>query len=68
MIRQLESVRGYKSFASVGTEPRADWLFRLGTVRSRGPYVQGRVVDLARSTFARLAPPSRGVIDVRVEW
>jgi rare lipoprotein A (peptidoglycan hydrolase) len=38
------------------------------TVRSRGPYVDGRVVDLAKSTFAQLAPTSAGLINVRVEW
>lgn len=37
-------------------------------VVSRGPYGRGRVVDLARSTFARLAPPSVGVIDVVISW
>jgi rare lipoprotein A (peptidoglycan hydrolase) len=37
-------------------------------VVSRGPYGAGRVVDLARTTFARLAPPSVGVIDVVISW
>lgn len=37
-------------------------------VADRGPYVAGRVVDLAKTTFDDLAPPSSGVIDVRIEW
>lgn len=37
-------------------------------VVSRGPYGRGRVVDLARRTFARLAPPSVGVIEVVISW
>lgn len=40
MIRQLEAVRVYDSFAGVGTEPRANYLHRLATVRTRkGPYL-----------------------------
>src|SRR5207253_4976072 len=34
-------------------------------VASRGPF-NGRVIDLTRSTFARIASTSQGVIDVRV--
>lgn len=37
-------------------------------VVSRGPYGAGRVVDMAVATFARLAPPSDGLINVRVTW
>jgi rare lipoprotein A len=37
-------------------------------VVSRGPYAAGRVVDIAEATFARMAPPSQGVIPVRVTW
>lgn len=37
-------------------------------VADRGPFVQGRIVDLAKTTFDDLAPPSSGVIDVRIEW
>jgi Lytic transglycolase len=37
-------------------------------VVSRGPYDRGRVVDLAEGTFAQLAPPSQGLINVRVTW
>lgn len=37
-------------------------------VADRGPYVQGRIVDLAKTTFDDLASPSSGVIDVRIEW
>lgn len=38
------------------------------TVGDRGPYVDGRVLDLFRDDFAKLAPTSEGVIDVRLEW
>jgi rare lipoprotein A (peptidoglycan hydrolase) len=37
-------------------------------VVSRGPFAPGRVVDLAKATFALLAPTSQGVVDVRVTW
>jgi rare lipoprotein A (peptidoglycan hydrolase) len=37
-------------------------------VVSRGPYGAGRIVDLAEGTFAALAPPSQGVVSVRVGW
>lgn len=38
------------------------------TVNDRGPYVQGRIIDLAEQTFSQLADPSSGVIEVRVTW
>lgn len=38
------------------------------TVNDRGPYVQGRIIDLSEQTFSQLADPSSGVIDVRVTW
>jgi rare lipoprotein A len=37
-------------------------------VADRGPHVAGRVIDLAKTSFDDLAPPSAGVIDVRIEW
>jgi rare lipoprotein A (peptidoglycan hydrolase) len=37
-------------------------------VADRGPYVDGRIIDLAKTTFDDLAPTSSGVIDVRIEW
>jgi len=37
-------------------------------VVSTGPFWPGRIVDLAVQTFAALAPPSLGVINVRVTW
>ena len=37
-------------------------------VADRGPYIDGRVVDLDRTVFSQLAPTSAGVIDVRIEW
>ncbi|GAC1318874.1 MAG: hypothetical protein NVSMB12_17910 [Acidimicrobiales bacterium] len=38
------------------------------TVEDRGPYAGGRIIDLARDVFSRLAPPSQGVINVRISW
>jgi rare lipoprotein A (peptidoglycan hydrolase) len=38
------------------------------TVTDRGPYGAGRIIDLDRSTFAQLADPSAGVIQVRITW
>jgi len=38
------------------------------TVDDRGPYEGGRIIDLARDVFAKLAPTSEGVINVRITW
>jgi rare lipoprotein A len=37
-------------------------------VGDRGPFVDGRVIDLSSDRFAELAPLSEGVIRVRIEW
>jgi rare lipoprotein A len=37
-------------------------------VEDRGPYEGGRIIDLSESTFAQLAPPGAGVIEVRISW
>ena len=37
-------------------------------VGDRGPYVDGRILDLSPEAFAQLAPLSEGVINVRIEW
>jgi rare lipoprotein A (peptidoglycan hydrolase) len=37
-------------------------------VGGRGPYGGNRIVDLDQATFAKLAPPSAGVIEVRITW
>lgn len=37
-------------------------------IYDRGPYVDGRILDLSTDVFSRLAPPSLGVIPVRVTW
>jgi len=37
-------------------------------VADRGPFAGGRVIDLSEATFAQLASPSSGVIDVRLTW
>lgn len=37
-------------------------------IRDRGPFVDGRVIDLSDTAFAELAPLSTGVISVKLEW
>lgn len=37
-------------------------------VGDRGPFVDGRVIDLSKQAFASLASTSTGVIQVRVTW
>jgi rare lipoprotein A len=37
-------------------------------VVSRGPFVTGRVVDLAEATFSHLGSLSRGLVSVTVTW
>lgn len=36
------------------------------TITDRGPFVEGRFLDLSRAAFARLAPLDEGLIDVHV--
>jgi hypothetical protein len=43
-IRRLEADRGYLDHRGIGTEPHADWVFRLGTVAARGGPYQGPVI------------------------
>jgi rare lipoprotein A len=37
-------------------------------VTDRGPHGGGRIIDLDRGTFAQLANPNEGVIQVRIAW
>jgi rare lipoprotein A len=37
-------------------------------VADRGPYVPGRVVDLSRDTYAKIADTDSGVVPVMVQW
>jgi hypothetical protein len=38
------------------------------TIRDRGPFGEGRIIDLSKDAFAELAPLSEGVIPVRIRW
>ena len=38
------------------------------TVADRGPYVDGRIIDLSKPDFERISGSHVGVIDVLVEW
>jgi rare lipoprotein A len=38
------------------------------TVEDRGPYVDGRIIDLAPDVFQQLAPTSSGVTPVQISW
>lgn len=38
------------------------------TIRDRGPYGEGRIIDLSRDAFAELASLWEGVIPVRIRW
>lgn len=38
------------------------------TVMDRGPYVDGRIIDLSKADFERLSGSHVGVIDVLIEW
>jgi rare lipoprotein A len=37
-------------------------------VTDRGPYGAGRIIDLDRSDFARIADPAQGVVQVHLSW
>ena len=38
------------------------------TIRDRGPFVEGRIIDLSDAAFTQLSPQSRGVLNVKIEW
>jgi uncharacterized protein YabE (DUF348 family) len=38
------------------------------TIRDRGPYVDGWIIDLSDEAFSRIASLSSGVIGVRISW
>lgn len=38
------------------------------TVNERGPYVDGRIIDLSKPDFDKVAGSQVGVIDVMIEW
>lgn len=38
------------------------------TIRDRGPYVEGRIIDLSDDAFAEIASLKAGVINVKIEW
>lgn len=37
-------------------------------VADRGPFVEGRIIDLERRVFAQVAEPSQGVFPARISW
>ncbi|MBW3649418.1 MAG: septal ring lytic transglycosylase RlpA family protein, partial [Actinobacteria bacterium] len=37
-------------------------------VNDRGPYIDGRIIDLSPHTFSHLAPLEEGVIRVVIQW
>jgi len=38
------------------------------TIRDRGPYIDGRIIDLSDTAFRQLSPQSKGVLNVKIEW
>ena len=46
----------------------ANGVSTLCTVNERGPYVDGRIIDLSRPDFDKVAGSHMGVIDVMIEW
>ncbi|HVM12844.1 MAG TPA: septal ring lytic transglycosylase RlpA family protein [Egibacteraceae bacterium] len=37
-------------------------------INDRGPFVEGRIIDLSQAAFAQIGPRGAGLIDVRIEW
>ena len=37
------------------------------TINDRGPFVKGRIIDMSKSSFAKIANLSAGVVDVEIE-
>lgn len=46
----------------------ANGVSTMCTVNERGPYVDGRIIDLSRPDFDKVAGSHVGVIDVIIEW
>ena len=38
------------------------------TVNDRGPYIDGRIIDLSREDFQQLTPDIHGIIEVVISW
>ena len=38
------------------------------TIGDRGPYVDGRIIDMDKQTYAQISNNGTGVIPVRIEW
>ncbi len=36
-------------------------------INDRGPYIKGRIIDLSKASFAKIAPPNQGLVRVSVE-
>lgn len=36
-------------------------------INDRGPFIQGRIIDLSRSSFTQIADTSQGLVRVRIE-
>lgn len=36
-------------------------------INDRGPFIQGRIIDLSRSSFSQIADTSQGLVRVRIE-
>jgi hypothetical protein len=65
VIRMLQQARRYDSYESVGTEPEADYLYRLATVGSvDGPY-QGEGLDALQHIVERHMAGLRGALEAR---
>ena len=37
------------------------------TINDRGPFIKGRIIDMSKSSFAKIANLSTGVVDVEIE-
>jgi rare lipoprotein A len=56
--------RKWKCGSLVSARAGDRWVFVR--IMDRGPFGEGRVIDLSKRAFRRLAPPSKGVIDVEI--
>ena len=56
--------RKWKCGSLVSARAGDRWVFVR--IMDRGPFGDGRVIDLSKRAFRRLAPPSKGVIDVKI--
>ena len=59
------SVQTLSTIGYGALSPRTDYANVIVTIEDRGPFVSGRILDLSKAAFRRLAPLGAGVVNVK---